>query len=65
MLRERYGLTRKEARVARLVAEGKSNEEVGKALSISPHTARHHAEQIMRKLGVKWRGEVGPTLLRG
>lgn len=64
-IQERFGLTRKEARVALLMAEGKSNEEIAKALFISFHTARHHTEQVRLKLGVKSRAEVGPILLRG
>ncbi len=64
-IRQRFSLTRKEARVALLLAEGKSNDDTAKMLSISPHTARHHTERVMLKLGVKSRAEVGPTILRG
>lgn len=62
VLRERFRLTRKEIRVARLLAEGRSNRGVALALCISPHTARHHTERIMAKLGARSRAEVGPRL---
>ena len=61
-LRKRLGLTRKEVDVVRLLAEGRSNAGIAAALCISPHTARHHTERIMAKLGVRSRAEVGPRL---
>jgi DNA-binding CsgD family transcriptional regulator len=51
-LRERFGLSRKEARVALLLAGRASNNEIARELCISPHTARHHTEQVLLKLGV-------------
>lgn len=62
LLRERLGLTPKEVEVVRLLAEGRSNAAIATALCISPHTARHHTERIMAKLGVRSRAEVGPRL---
>lgn len=61
-LRRLLGLTPKEVDVARLLAEGRSNAGIAAALCISPHTARHHTERIMSKLGVRSRAEVGPRL---
>jgi DNA-binding CsgD family transcriptional regulator len=61
-LREAFGLTRAEVRVAALLARGKSNAETARELFISPHTARRHTEQIMRKLRVRSRAEVGASL---
>ena len=61
-IRALLGLTRKEVAVARLLAEGRSNAGVATALCISPHTARHHTENIMAKLRVRSRAEVGPRL---
>ena len=58
------GLTRREADVARLLAQRLSNAEVAAALSVSAHTARHHTERVMHKLGVSTRAEVA-TRLRG
>jgi DNA-binding CsgD family transcriptional regulator len=63
-IQARFGLTRKEAAVTRLLAEGKANAAVAAALYISPHTARRHTESVMKKLGVASRAEVGPLLFR-
>ena len=62
LLTARYQLTRREAEVARLLAVGKSNAEIAKALSISEHTARRHTEQVLLKLGVRSRAAVAPLL---
>ena len=61
-LRERYGLTTREARVLLLLESGASSREIATALSISVHTARRHAEAILRKLGVHSRREVRERL---
>jgi DNA-binding CsgD family transcriptional regulator/PAS domain-containing protein len=65
MLRERFGLTRAEIRVARLLGDGKTNAEIAEALVISPHTAERHTERILHKLGVRSRAAVGAVLLKG
>lgn len=57
-LQERFGLTRAEARVVRLLQQRYTNREVAERLSISPHTARHHTEKILLKLGIARRSEV-------
>ena len=57
-LKRQYGLTRQEIRTVRLITEGSSNAEIADALSISQHTARHHTENVMRKLGVRSRRDV-------
>lgn len=62
---ERFGLTRAEAQVARLLADGRTNNEVAAALFISPHTARHHTEKVLAKLGVHSRRAVKQVLLVG
>jgi DNA-binding CsgD family transcriptional regulator len=64
VLRDRFGLTRKEAKVALRMAAGRSNEEIAREFFISPNTARHHAEQVRLKLGVKSKAEIALTLLR-
>jgi DNA-binding CsgD family transcriptional regulator len=63
-LRERFGLTPREARVCLLIASGKTNEQIAGTLCISRHTARHHTEKVLLKLRVKSRAEVAPTLLQ-
>lgn len=51
-------LTPQEARVALLLRERRSNAEIAAALSISRHTARHHTERVLAKLGVRSRAAV-------
>jgi DNA-binding NarL/FixJ family response regulator len=60
----RYGLTLREAQVAVLLVEGRSNSDVAEQLRISPHTARHHTQSILSKLGVHSRGAAGAKLRR-
>jgi DNA-binding CsgD family transcriptional regulator len=52
----RARLTRQQVRVARLIIRGFTNAEIARELFISPHTARHHVEQILLKLGARSRG---------
>ena len=58
----RLGLTRREAQVARLLARRASNPEIAEQLGISPHTVRHHAENVFSKLGVHSRRAIGGRL---
>jgi ATP/maltotriose-dependent transcriptional regulator MalT len=48
-------LTERECEVLRLVAAGRTNREIGSALSISEHTAARHIQNIFTKLGVSSR----------
>ena len=54
----RFGLTEREAQAAALLARRVSNAELAAALGVSPHTARHHTEKVMQKLGVHSRKEL-------
>jgi DNA-binding CsgD family transcriptional regulator/tetratricopeptide (TPR) repeat protein len=45
------GLSRREMQVLRLIAEGRTNQEIAAALFISPRTATSHVSNIMGKLG--------------
>jgi DNA-binding CsgD family transcriptional regulator len=63
-VRKRFGLTRKQASVAMLLAQRKSNVEIARELFISPHTARHHTERVLTKLGVHARTDVRDALVR-
>lgn len=57
-LRQLYGFTRQEARVAELVAEGHTNAEIARLLFISEHTVRTHVARVLRKVGVRSRARV-------
>ena len=50
-------LTAREAEVLGLVADGRSNGEIGRALFISTKTASVHVSNILAKLGAASRGE--------
>ena len=45
-------LSRRERQIIKLIAEGKSNKEMGEALKISSRTAEAHRYNLMRKLSV-------------
>lgn len=51
-------LTAAELRIARLVAAGASNRDIGEWLSISTKTVEAHLSRIYRKLGVRSRVDV-------
>jgi DNA-binding CsgD family transcriptional regulator len=62
-IREEFGLTDREAEVAVLLADRRRNAEIARALGISVHTARHHVERVLLKLGGCKRRDV-PRVLR-
>jgi DNA-binding NarL/FixJ family response regulator len=47
-----------------LVAEGRTNRQIGEALFISTKTASVHVSNILAKLSVSNRGEAGATARR-
>ncbi|MEV6491657.1 AAA family ATPase, partial [Actinoplanes sp. NPDC051633] len=51
-LSRRYGLTARELLVLRLVADGRTNAQIGAELYMSPKTASVHVSNILRKLRV-------------
>lgn len=63
VVRERLGLTWREAEVALLLAEGLSNAALADRLFVSPHTARHHVENVLSKLELSSRSAVASRLL--
>jgi DNA-binding CsgD family transcriptional regulator len=63
-LRNRFGLTNREAEIALLLAEGLTDAAIAERLAISPHTARRHSESIMKKLKLSSRGAIALALLR-
>jgi DNA-binding NarL/FixJ family response regulator len=56
--REPSPLGRREADIARLVAEGMSNRQIGARLLISEHTVDTHIRSILNKLGFNSRAQV-------
>jgi DNA-binding CsgD family transcriptional regulator/tetratricopeptide (TPR) repeat protein len=58
------GLTRREAEVLALLAEGRTNRQVGQALFITEKTASLHVSHILAKLGVAGRGEAAAVAHR-
>jgi DNA-binding NarL/FixJ family response regulator len=51
------GLTKRERQVLALLADGADNDDIARALVISPETARSHVQNALRKLGVHSRLE--------
>ena len=61
-LRASHGLTRREMEVVRLLRLRRSNAEIASALGISEHTARHHTENVLLKLGLHSRTRIDDRL---
>ena len=57
-------LTARERDVLRLLADGRSNEEIGRVLFISPETVRTHVRKAMEKLEADTRTEAVAIALR-
>ncbi len=53
------GLTTRELEVLPLLAAGLRNTEIAERLVVSPKTVDHHVSAILRKLGVRSRGQAG------
>ena len=56
-LRRVSRLSAREREVLSLLSRGAGNESIGRALVISPHTARTHIQRVIKKLGVHSRVE--------
>jgi DNA-binding NarL/FixJ family response regulator len=59
-----YILTPREEEVLRLLVQGKTNNEIGLALQISPATVRLHVSNILAKLDVTNRTEAVSVALQ-
>jgi DNA-binding CsgD family transcriptional regulator len=55
-------LTRREEEVARLVADGATNNEVAKVLFLSPKTVERHVSNVLKKVGARNRTELASRL---
>jgi DNA-binding CsgD family transcriptional regulator len=49
------GLTQREAEVMRIVARGKSNQEIATSMAVSVRTVQKHLENVYEKLGARSR----------
>jgi DNA-binding CsgD family transcriptional regulator len=63
-LQSRYGLTDREAQVAKLLVQRRTNAEIASTFGISLHTARHHTESVLLKMGVHSRAAVERAVRR-
>ena len=61
-LRAKFGLSRREAQVAVLLAERRTDAEIATALGISWHTVRSHVERIFVALGCHTRRDAAAKL---
>ena len=57
-------VTQREREILRLLADGLTNEEIGKELFISPETVRTHVRKAMAKLDADTRTQAVATALR-
>ena len=64
-LRQLYQLTKTEARLAALIAQGKQLKKVAEELGIGVNTARTHLKRIFSKTGAKRQAELVNILLTG
>lgn len=51
-------MTQRQLQVVALIANGCSNEEIGRRLDISPRTAKAHCDALRLKLGVARRRQI-------
>jgi DNA-binding NarL/FixJ family response regulator len=54
---ERYGLTKSQARVLELLAEGKTNRDIAELLDVTEGTVKIHVSAIFKSLGVNNRSQ--------
>jgi non-specific serine/threonine protein kinase len=54
-------LTPREQEVALLVAQGLTNRQIARELSISEHTVANHVRKILKKLGLRSRAQISTS----
>jgi DNA-binding NarL/FixJ family response regulator len=57
-------LTKREAEILGLIAQGLTNREIASRLVVSPKTVEHHVGQILSKLGARSRAEAAAYAVR-
>lgn len=62
---DRLALTRREAQVAGLIAQGLQNKEIGERLGVSPATVKAHVRACLLKCGVTSRAGLAAWHVRG
>jgi DNA-binding CsgD family transcriptional regulator len=55
-------LTTQQAQIARLARAGKSNQQIGAQLFLSPRTVEYHLNKVFRKLNISSRGQLEQAL---
>ena len=55
-------LTSQEAQIAKLARDGRTNQEIGSKLFISPHTVEWHLGNVFTKLGITSRSQLDRVL---
>jgi NarL family two-component system response regulator LiaR len=60
----RAGLSPRELDVVRLIAQGRSNQEIADALYVSHGTVRTHVQHVLNKLGLDSRTAVAAWAIR-
>lgn len=63
-LRDRLGLTAREAEVLMWIGHGKANRDIASILGLSPRTVNKHLEQVFTKLGVENRATAATIAVR-
>ncbi len=56
--KDRFGLSRREQQLVRLIRLGLSNKEIGSSLNLSEQTVKNHIHRILRKVGANNRMEI-------
>ena len=59
------GVTRRELEVAKLIVRGRTNKEIAQAMNISDLTVKTHVQNILKKFGVRRRGELSALMQAG